>query len=169
MNHSWGYVPSDTDYKSPRELVHTLCEVAARGGNLLLNVSPTGVGALPDEQRDRLDQLASWMAANGESIVGTAPGLEAWQFYGPTTRRGDRVYLHLLARPYDRVTVRGVPVKRVTGVHTLVRTRPLAHRIRTTVLDQLNADPLGELVIDVPDDALGDLATVVAVDFTSLD
>jgi alpha-L-fucosidase len=165
MNDSWGWVPSDTDYKSARELVHTLCEVAGRGGNLLLNISPTGTGAVPGVQRHRLEEIGAWMAVNGESIVGTDPGLEAWQFYGPTTRRGDRLYLHLLMRPYSHATVRGVPVKRVQDVHVLGDDRPLKFTIRTTVLDQLNADPLGELIITVPDDVVGNLATVLAVDF----
>jgi alpha-L-fucosidase len=168
MNDSWGYVPTDTDYKPARELVHTLCEVASRGGNLLLNVSPTGTGALPDEQGERLERVAAWMATNGESVLDTEPGLDPWQFYGPSTRRGSRVYLHLLLRPYEQVTVRGVPVNRVQRVTALGSDRPLEHRARTTVLDRLNADPLGELVVTVPEDRLDPLATVLAVDFTEL-
>ena len=168
MNDSWGWVPSDVDYKSARELIHTLCEVAGRGGNLLLNVSPTGAGSLPDAQAERLEVIASWMAVNGESIVGTEPGVDAWQFYGPSTRRGDRLYLHLLMRPYAQVTVRAVPVKRIRSVRCLGRHEPLSYTTRTTVLDQLNADPLGELVITVPEQVLDDLATVLAVDFEDL-
>ena len=169
MNDSWGYVPNDTDYKSARELVQTLCEVAARGGNLLLNVSPTGRGALPTEQQERLEQIARWMDTNGESILDTEPGLAPWQFYGPTTRRGNRLYLHLLMRPYGQVAVRGVPVRRVTRVAQLGRDGDLPCRVRTTVLDRLNADPRGELVITVPDDTLDPLATVLALDFEHLD
>jgi len=166
MNDSWGYVPADTDYKSARELVHTLCEVAAKGGNLLLNVSPIGTGALPPEQEERLEAVAGWMATHAESILDAEPGLDPWQFYGPSTRRGTRVYLHLLLRPYEQVVVRGVPVKRVEQVTVLGHEGRLEHRARTTVLDQLNADPLGELVIAVPEDRLDPLATVLAVDFT---
>ena len=167
MNDSWGYVPSDVDYKSPRELIHTLCEVAGRGGNLLLNVSPTGTGNLPAEQAERLERIAAWMAVNGESIIGTEPGLESWQFYGPSTRRGARLYLHLLMRPYEQVTVRGVPVKRVERVHRLGHGAALDFTFRTSVIDQLNADPLGELRITVPDELLDPMATVLAVDVAS--
>ena len=165
MNDSWGYVPTDTDYKSVRELVHTLCEVASRGGNLLLNVSPTGTGALPPEQLERLEGLAEWMALHGESILDTEPGLAPWQFYGPSTRRGNVVYLHLLLRPYATVSVRGVPVRRVREVRVLGPGRPLEFTFRTAVLDQLNADPNGELVVAVPEDLLDPLATVLRVDF----
>jgi alpha-L-fucosidase len=166
MNDSWGYVPSDGDYKSARELIHTLCEVAGRGGNLLLNVSPTGDGTLPAEQRERLDEIAAWMAVNAESIIGTEPGLEPWQFYGPSTRRGTRRYLHLLMRPYGQITVRGVPVKRVERVQRLGHPAPLEFTFRTSVIDQLNADPFGELVITVPEELLDPMATVVALDIS---
>ena len=59
MNESWGWNPADTDYKSPRSLVHTLCEVVGRGGNLLLNVSPMGDGSLPPEQVERLEHVGA--------------------------------------------------------------------------------------------------------------
>jgi alpha-L-fucosidase len=164
MNDSWGYVPEDTDYKSARRLIHTLCETVAKGGNLLLNVSPTGSGALPVEQTERLETIATWMGRHGEAIVGVEPGLEPWQFYGPSTRRGDRVYLHLLWRPYDQVTVRGVPVKRVRRVQALGSGQELSFRIRTGIIETLFPDPDGELTIDVPAKAIDADATVLAVD-----
>jgi len=99
--------------------------------------------------------------------VGTQPGLEPWQFYGPSTRRDARFYLHLLLRPYEQVTVRGVPVKRVERVHLLGHAEPLDFTFRTSVIDQLNADPLGELVIPVPDELLDPMASVLAIDFAS--
>lgn len=165
MNSTWGHCPSDTTYKSARELVHTLCEVAGRGGNLLLNVSPRGDGSLPDEQVERLDAVATWMAAHREAILDTEPGLEPWQFYGPSTRAGDRIYLHLLARPYDSVTVRGLPVRRIAGVRHVATGTDLTSRTRCSVLDEMfNFDPLGDVVIDVPDALIDPLATVIAVD-----
>ena len=60
------------------------------GGNLLLNVSPMGDGSLPAEQIERLDAIASWMDRHADAIHDTTPGLEPWQFHGPTTRKGDR-------------------------------------------------------------------------------
>ena len=165
MNESWGYSPVDTQYKSARQLIHALCEVAGSGGNLLLNVSPTGDGSLPGEQVERLECIGSWMAEHGESVVGTTPGLEPWQFYGPSTRRGDRIYLHLLMKPYDTISVRGVPIKRVRSVRAVGATRELPHEARCAIIDSLfNADPLGELTIAVPEVAVDPYATVVAVD-----
>lgn len=166
MNESWAWNPADRDYKPARELVHTLCEVAGRGGNLLLNVSPRGDGSLPEEQIERLDAIAGWMARHADAIHDTEPGLEPWQFYGPTTRKGSRVFLHLLSRPYDEIAVRGVHVRRVRSVRVLGADEPLEHRARCTVIDTLfNANPTGELRIRVPERLLDPLATVVEIDF----
>jgi alpha-L-fucosidase len=165
MNESWGYSPHDTHYKSPRQLIHSLCEVAGRGGNLLLNVSPKGDGSLPEEQTERLNVVAQWMARNRESIVGTTPGLQPWQFYGPSTRRRERVYLHALMRPYETVSVRGVPIRRVAAVSALASGAALPHTARCAIIDELfNADPLGELTITVPESEIDPYATVIALD-----
>ena len=166
INESWGYNPSDTHFKSARQLIHTLCEAAGRGGNLLLNVGPKGDGTLPAELTERLDVIEGWMSRHGESIVGTQAALEPWQFYGPATRRGDRLYLHLLMRPYDAVTLRGARIKRVKGVSVLATGAPLEHTTRATLIDtMINPDPRGELRIAVPEPAVDEYATVLAVDF----
>lgn len=167
MNESWGYNPQDTHYKSPRQLIHSLCEVASRGGNLLLNVGPKGDGSLAAEQVERLEVVAQWMERNGESIVGTTPGLEPWQFYGPSTRKGNRLYLHTLMRPYETVSVRGVPIRRVAAVRALAHDAELTYTSRCSIIDELfNADPFGELTISVPESVIDPYATVIAVDIT---
>ena len=134
---------------------------------MLLNVSPKGDGTLPDEQVERLEIVAQWMAHNRESIIGTTPGLQPWQFYGPSTRRGDRVYLHALMRPYETVSVRGVPIRRVAAVSALASGTALPHTARCAIIDELfNADPLGELTITVPEEVIDPWATVIALDIT---
>jgi alpha-L-fucosidase len=172
MNESWAYNPRDPKYKSARALVHTLCEIAGKGGNLLLNAGPRGDGTLAPEQQERLEAIAGWMARHGESIIGTEPGVEPWQFYGPSTRRtgqggGETVYLHCLMRPYDSVSLRGVRVKRVRSVRALGAGVELAHRPHLSIADRLfsSKDPIGELVIDVPESAIDEQATVIAVEF----
>ncbi len=165
INESWGYNTVDDDFKSARQLIHTLCEVAGRGGNLLLNVGPMGDGALPPEIAERLAVIETWMSRNAESIIGTTPGLEPWQVYGASTRRGDTVYVHLLLRPYDTVTVRGIRTKRVRSVRALSTGAELAFTTRCSVIDTLfNPNPTGELTIAVPADAVDPYATVLAIE-----
>lgn len=168
MNRSWGYVPADHHYKSARSLIHTICEVAAKGGNLLLNVSPKGDGSIPDEQVERLEAIASWMERHEAAVPGTTPGLEAAQFYGPTTRRGDTVYLMLLMRPYDAVDVRNLPVKRVRTVRDLATGQELRFRTATGLLEGLLPDPSGTLTIEVPAGVVDEHATVIAVDLAPM-
>jgi alpha-L-fucosidase len=163
MGESWGYSPDDTNYKSPVELVHTLAEVAGRGGNLLLNISPDANGDIPSEQVSRVAALGSWLDRNGSAVFGTSPGLEPWQFYGPSTSAGDgRVYVFLLWRPYESVVVRGLPIRRVSSVREVAGGQSLSFTVRCPVLDSmLSADPIGEVRIAVPSDVVDPVATVL--------
>lgn len=83
MGDSWSFAPNDK-YKTTNFLVHTLCDVVAKGGNLLLNVGPDADGQLPDTAAARMKELGKWMAANGEAIYGTRPvmpyTLDKWRF-----------------------------------------------------------------------------------------
>jgi alpha-L-fucosidase len=180
MNTTWGYVPSDAAWKSPALLLHTLIEAVSMGGNLLLNLGPTGDGRLPPEEAERLEALASWRDRHGESLDAVSPGLDLWQFHGPSTRRdgpdgSSRVYLFLVMRPYERVVVRGLAVSRIRRVTLLPGPdsgpaggdRPLAWSAHPRLKDVNSrvADPLGELHITVPPEDLDELCTVVVVDF----
>jgi alpha-L-fucosidase len=166
INESWAYNPRDTHFKSPRRLIDTLCEVAGKGGNLLLNIGPMGDGQLQPELTERLAVIERWMERNSESILDTTPALQPWQFYGPTTRKANRVYLHCLMRPYDTVTVRGVRVRRVRAIRALASGEELKYAVRTAIVDMLfKGDSLGELTIEIPPYVVGDDATVIAIDF----
>lgn len=165
INDSWGYNAIDKNFKSPRQLIHTLCEVAGKGGNLLLNVSPMGNGEIQPELLEHLAVIEAWMAGNSESIIGTRSGLEAWQFYGSSTRKGNRIYLHLLMKPYESIAVRGIPIKRVQSVQILANGMKLEYTTRCSIVDSMmNPDPLGELTIQVPEAVIDPYATVIAID-----
>jgi len=171
MNDSWGYNKDDPSYKSSTELIQTLCEIAGKGGHLLLNVSPMGDGRLPPEQMQRLNDMAAWMARNHDSIIGTKPGLESWQFYGPSTQKGNTVYLHLLSKPYESITVRSLHVNRVKSVRVLGSGTELLYTKRITLFDQIRRelarfnDPVGDMVITVPASEIEPHATVIAIEF----
>lgn len=72
MGDSWSYSPTDR-YKSTRELIHMLCDVVAKGGNLLLNVGPDADGNLPAEAIQRMEEIGQWLRKNGHAIYGTRP------------------------------------------------------------------------------------------------
>jgi len=170
MNKGWGWRPSDLDYKPARRIARYLAEVAAQGGNLLLNLSPKGDGSLPEAQVARLKELGAWIASHGESVIGVEPAGPTVQFYGPVTRRGPRLYLHLVMRPTDLLTLRGVPIWRIRRVTLLGREVELAYEHNVDVQDGTDAaqDVLGEVLIDAGEPT-GALHDVIAIDFDRLD
>lgn len=72
LGNDWGWVPDDP-YKSPAQVIHTLVEIAAKGGNLVLGVGPKPDGTFPDEVVWRLMEIGEWMSANGAAIYETVP------------------------------------------------------------------------------------------------
>lgn len=69
---SWSYT-EELDIKSAKELVHTLIDIVSKNGNLLLNISPTADGIIPEEQQRTLLDMGKWLRVNGEAIYGTRP------------------------------------------------------------------------------------------------
>lgn len=72
MGDSWSYVNND-NYKSTNQLIHMLCDIVAKGGNLLLNVGPNANGEIPEPCLLRMEEIGEWLKANGEAIYGTRP------------------------------------------------------------------------------------------------
>jgi alpha-L-fucosidase len=61
------------DYLDGTALVGLLVDVVARGGNMLLNLGPTGAGDVPWLQASAVTTLGWWLAVNGEAVHGTRP------------------------------------------------------------------------------------------------
>ncbi len=73
MSGKWSYNRHDKAWKSPELMIRQLVEIVSKGGNLLLNVSPIGSGALLPKTTDRLDAIGEWMKVNERAIYGTHP------------------------------------------------------------------------------------------------
>jgi alpha-L-fucosidase len=70
LGYAWGHVPNDK-YKSSAKVIHTLIEVVAKGGSLLLGVGPSAEGTLNESQVSRLRDIGDWLNTNGEAIYNT--------------------------------------------------------------------------------------------------
>ncbi len=98
MNGMWGYKVQDTDYKDTPTLVRYLVKTAGLGANLLLNIGPLPSGALPSQSLERLREIGEWMKVYGETIYGTEAGDLKPQPWGAATRKGSKLYVHVLDR-----------------------------------------------------------------------
>ncbi|MBP0903876.1 alpha-L-fucosidase [Mariniflexile gromovii] len=68
---SWGYRSDDNNFNSVQTLIRDLIDQSSKGGNFLLNVSPTREGTLRTEATERLKAIGGWMRENSEAIYGT--------------------------------------------------------------------------------------------------
>ncbi|MCC6729443.1 MAG: alpha-L-fucosidase [Chthonomonadales bacterium] len=108
---SWGYHRDEASWKSVEQLVQMLVDTVSKGGNLLLNVGPTGRGEFDARAVERLEGLGSWMKRHGRAIYGctqapedlTAPQ-DCRLTYNPAT---NRLYVHVFAWPFEMLHLDG--------------------------------------------------------------
>ncbi|TLX72985.1 hypothetical protein E9993_16080 [Labilibacter sediminis] len=112
---SWGYYRDELTWKNNKQLLGLLIESVSKGGNVLLNVGPTGRGVIDYRAESALLKMGDWMKYNSRSIYGCtqAPeGIEAPEnallTYNPNT---NRLYIHLLDYPLKNYTLKGMKCK----------------------------------------------------------
>ncbi|WGQ10913.1 alpha-L-fucosidase [Pedobacter gandavensis] len=71
INNNWGFVKNDQNWKSAEILINNLIDVAAKGGNYLLNVGPNAAGEIPAPSVERLGEMGVWLKQNKEAIYST--------------------------------------------------------------------------------------------------
>lgn len=95
MNGMWGYKVADQNYKSTEYLIRYLVSIACKGANLLLNIGPQPNGELPATALTRLKEMGEWLRKYGDSVYGTTAGDIQAQEWGVTTRKGNRLFVHI--------------------------------------------------------------------------
>lgn len=73
VNDNWGIGLYDFNYKSPGELIETLCNCRKVGANYLLNIGPEAQGKINSYQKELLKLLGGWNKLFGEAIYNGRP------------------------------------------------------------------------------------------------
>ena len=152
MNGSWGFNITDRRYKSTRDLIHYLVRAAGSNANFLLNVGPMPNGRIQPEFISRLHDVGAWLTKNGEAIYGTRGGPIAPHAWGVTTKKGNRVYVHVLDWPDAALLIPSLPGK--------VAAARLLGSDRAVPFTQTDAG----VVLTLPRDATDPIDTIVALD-----
>lgn len=111
LNGSWGYDRDNLDWKSVDMLVQMLVDTVSKGGNLLLNVGPTGRGQFDSRALGILAGIGKWTKLHGRSIYGATQS----EFSAPRdcrlTQKDDRLYVHVFAWPFKHLHMDGMAGK----------------------------------------------------------
>lgn len=181
LNNHWGFNKNDNKWKSSKDLIEKLIDIASKGGNFLLNVGPTSEGVIPEPSVERLAAMGQWLKVNGESIYGVSacPFAKAPAWGRVTKKAGkvcvtekrrlgglvkgkkvatktpDKLYLHVFNWPKDGKLV-------VADVKTNVKSAYLlADSTRAALKTAVGANGLE---VTVPEKALDPVATVVVLE-----
>ncbi len=73
IGYPWTWV-NDKKYpqQSPYHIV-SIVDITARGGIMLLSLTPKGDGSIPVEEKKIMREIGDWLKVNGEGIYGTRP------------------------------------------------------------------------------------------------
>lgn len=122
INTSWGYRPSDNDYKTSKQVIRMFCDCLTLGGKMLLDVGPKEDGSLDERQVKILEDLGTFIHDNEEAIYETEKGISYDHFLGGSTLSADKkvLYLFVYDKPSENLCVKGIktPVKKVSVLHT---------------------------------------------------
>jgi alpha-L-fucosidase len=108
---SWGYHRDEQTWKSTETLLQMLVDTVSKGGNLLLNVGPTGRGEFDARAIDRLRGMGRWMHHNSRSIYGCTESDYTAPVDCRFTQNGKRLYLHIFAWPFRHIHLEGLAGK----------------------------------------------------------
>jgi alpha-L-fucosidase len=95
ITRQWAWKPQD-ELKTAKQSLDALIRAAGGDGNLLYNVGPMPDGRIEPRQVEVLEEMGDWLDKYGHTIYGTRGGPYLPADWGVTTRKDNKMYLHLL-------------------------------------------------------------------------
>lgn len=161
LNNNWGYRASDTNWKTPYEVITIFTDIVSNGGNLLLDIGPKEDGTFPKEVHQTLKELGDWNKRNGEAVFNTLGGMGQGHFYGPSTLSKDSSTLYLFIQGHINgdVTLKGLQNK-IKNISVVSNNRPIQYKVVGKI--SWSAVP-GIVYINVPAEMTDKYVTVLRV------
>lgn len=143
----WAWKPDDK-MKSLEECIQTLIRTNGGDGNLLFNVGPMPSGEIEARQVERLKEIGAWLAKTGDAVYGTRGGPWKPSSHIVSTRKGDKIYLHLLGKTQGFISLPALPIEvRSAKIHN---GPAIQHSVKDNTLS-----------IDVPTNAWDEIDTII--------
>lgn len=121
MNGSWGFKKSDLNWKSSENLIHNLVDIAAKGGNYLLNIGPDAEGLIPAASLERLKEMGEWLKVNGEVVYNSKmwPAYKEGEAIRYAAGQQGATYAVHLGVPAEKIALKYARIKPGTQVELL--------------------------------------------------
>ncbi len=122
MNDHWGYASYDKNFKPAKVLIYNIVDIAAKGGNYLLNIGPTSEGLFPEESIERLKEIGDWMKINGEIVhnSGAVKNFrESDSLYYVKSKNGEWLYAVTTEWPGESLVIHNIKPDDGTDIHML--------------------------------------------------
>lgn len=95
IGRQWSWKPDD-EVKSLEQCLQSLIRSSGGDGNLLFNVGPRPDGTIEPAQAERLREMGRWLQKFGYTVYGTRGGPFKPTDWGVSTRKGNKIFLHIL-------------------------------------------------------------------------
>jgi alpha-L-fucosidase len=159
----WSWKPDDK-IKTLKECIDILVRCAGGDGNLALNTNPMPDGRIEPRQVARFEEIGQWLRQYGRSIYDTRGGPFKPGPWGASTRRGNTIYVHVLAWPNEPLQLPAIAKKIVssrllTGGAVEVVQDEKGTVVRVPPRDRRDLDTVVELQLDGPAEQIKPCAT----------
>ena len=158
-NESYGYHKHDSTHKPASHFIQLMAKAAARGGNVLMNIGPMGDGIIDSKDASILREIGDWLEINGASIYSTERTPLPVQPWGESTRKANKIYLHVFDWPRDGKLVVGGLKTDVSAAYLLADAKQKSLRTR-----RFNDS---DITIQVPATTIDKADTVIVLELKS--